>query len=500
MAITRPTTSQLMQIGQRLGMTLSEQDAAEYLACMASHLACYDLIDAEPDEIPAVKYPRTSGRRPAPNENPCNAWAVMCEVRGAPQGKLAGRTIALKDNISLAGVPMSNGARTLEGHVPIFDATIVTRMLNAGAMIKGKAVCEQFCLSGSSHTSNPLPVHNPHRHGYSAGGSSSGSAALVALGEVDMAIGGDQGGSIRIPATLCGLVGMKPTFGLVPYTGIMPIEATLDHTGPITSTVADNALLLEVLAGADGLDPRQYSPQVARYTEALHKSIAGLRIGVLTEGLALPNLEPGVRESVLAAAARLGALGAVVEDVSIPEHPLGAALWVPIGLEGLQWQMMLGNGMGMNWKGLYDVALMETHAAWRQRADDLSATMKLSMLLGQFGIDHYRGRYYAKAQNIARRLKQAYDQALTRHDLLLMPTLPITAQPLPGPDASITDMVSHAFEMLGNTAQFDITGHPALSVPCGTQDGLPIGMMLVGSYWQESTLYQAASAFETTGD
>src|ERR671928_1696634 len=138
------------------------------------------------------------------------------------------------------------------------DATIVTRILDAGGTVIGKTVCEYFCFSGGSHTSAAGPVHNPRKMGYSAGGSSSGSGAVVAAGEVPMAIGGDQGGSIRMPSAFCGIYGMKPTHGLVPYSGIMPIELTLDHTGPMTATVEDNALLLEVLAGPDGLDPRQY--------------------------------------------------------------------------------------------------------------------------------------------------------------------------------------------------------------------------------------------------
>ena len=157
----------------------------------------------------------------------------------------------------------------MEGYTPEIDATIVTRILQAGGTIAGKAHCENFCLSGGSHTNAAGPVHNPWKRGYMAGGSSSGSAALVAAGEVDMAIGGDQGGSIRIPSSNCGVYGMKPTHGLVPYTGIMPIEQTIDHVGPITGNVADNALFLEVLAGEDGLDPRQYAPEVHRYTEAL---------------------------------------------------------------------------------------------------------------------------------------------------------------------------------------------------------------------------------------
>src|SRR5262249_25149589 len=174
--------------------------------------------------VPEVKYPRTPGYRPEGAENPHNAWYVKTTVKGAPGGKLTGKTVVLKDNICLAGVPMMNGASTLEGYVPDVDATIVTRILDAGGTIVGKAHCEYFCFSGGSHTNATGPVHNPRKPGYSAGGSSSGSAALVAAGEADMAIGGDQGGSIRIPAAYCGIYGMKPTHGPRPYALHMPIQ------------------------------------------------------------------------------------------------------------------------------------------------------------------------------------------------------------------------------------------------------------------------------------
>ena len=172
----------------------------------------------------------------------------------------------------------------------MIDATIVTRMLDAGGTIVGKTHCEYFCFSGGSHTCAAGAVHNPHKMGYSSGGSSSGSAVVVATGEVDMAIGGDQGGSIRIPAAFSGIYGMKGTHGLVPYTGVMPIEITIDHTGPMTRNVRDNALLLEVLAGPDGLDPRQGTPKVANYTEALGGGVKGLRIGVVKEGFGASEL------------------------------------------------------------------------------------------------------------------------------------------------------------------------------------------------------------------
>ena len=266
MPVSVPTPAQLKDIAAEMGLALTDADIDSFITLMKPSIEGYNVVDALPNNLPPVKYPRTPGHRPGPEENKHNAWYYKSTVQGAPQGKLKGKTIVLKDNVMLAGVPMMNGASTLEGYMPEVDATIVTRILDAGGTILGKAHCEYFCLSGGSHTNATGSVHNPHKRDFSAGGSSSGSAVLVALGEADMAIGGDQGGSIRMPSSFCGTYGMKPTHGLVPYTGIMPIEIYVDHTGPITATVKDNALLLEVIAGADGYDPRQYAPVVHPYT------------------------------------------------------------------------------------------------------------------------------------------------------------------------------------------------------------------------------------------
>ena len=231
MTVALPTPDQLRAVADQCGLALTDEDVTSFRGLMQGSVDAYNAVGAMPDEVPIVKYPRTPGYRPGPEENPRNAWYRKSTVKGAASGKLKGKVVALKDNIMLAGVPMMNGSATLEGYVPDFDATIVTRMLDAGAEIAGKVHCESFCMS-------------------------SGSAVVVALGEVDMAIGGDQGGSIRMPSSFSGTYGMKPTWGLVPYTGVMPIEIFVDHTGPMTANVADNALLLEVLAGDDGYDPR----------------------------------------------------------------------------------------------------------------------------------------------------------------------------------------------------------------------------------------------------
>jgi amidase len=500
MAVQMPSPEQMRDVARRCGLSLSEADLDSFRGLFAGYVAAYNLVDAMPDEVPAVKYPRTPGYRPGPAENPRNAWYRKTSIKGAASGKLKGKRVAIKDNVMVAGVPMMNGAATLEGYVPEFDATIVMRILDAGGEIAGKTHCEYFCLSGGSHTNATGPVHNPHKMGYSAGGSSSGSAVVVALGEADMAIGGDQGGSIRIPASFSGVCGMKPTWGLVPYTGIMPIEIFVDHTGPMTATVADNALLLEVIAGDDGYDPRIKAPTVHPYTRMLDGGVTGLKIGVVKEGFQQAGAEKAVSEKVHAAAARLGSLGAKVEEVSIPMHLLAPAIWTPIGVEGLTQTMMWGDGYGLSRSDLYAVSLMDVHRGWRQRANELSETTKLFLMLGTYINGAHGSRYYGKAMNIARRLTAAYDQVLAQVDLLLMPTTPMKATPLPGPEASREEYVQRALEMIGNTAPFDITHHPAMSVPCGMADGLPVGMMLVGKHFDEPTIYRAAHAFERSGD
>jgi amidase len=256
MPITPPTAGDLARIAQRYGLHLQPPDLESFRALAGGLLASYDEVERL-YEASAPEPPQRPWQWPAGGGNDLGAWYVTTEITGRPDGPLAGRRVAVKDNIAVAGVPMMNGSRTVEGFVPRRDATVVTRLLDAGATIAGKAVCEDLCFSGGSHTSRSGPVHNPWDRSRTAGGSSSGSAALVAAGQADLALGGDQGGSIRIPSAFCGTVGHKPTHGLVPYTGAFPIENTLDHLGPITRTVPDAALMLGVLAGPDGLDPRQ---------------------------------------------------------------------------------------------------------------------------------------------------------------------------------------------------------------------------------------------------
>ena len=498
MPVRKPSIEDLRKAATAFHLTLTPDDLASFRGLTDGVIASYRRLDELSEPRPAVRYPRTTGYRPGPDENKLNAWYWKCSIKGAPSGKLAGKKFAIKDNVCVAGIPMMNGTAVLEGYVPDIDATVVTRILDSGGEIAGKAVCESLCFSGGSHTSDPMPVHNPHKRGYTAGGSSSGSGALVAAGEVDMAIGGDQGGSIRIPASWCGIAGHKPTYGLVPYTGVFPIELTLDHTGPMARTVADVAVFLEAIAGPDGLDPRQRDVRTDKYTEAIKGSVSGLRLAIVKEGFGWEGAsEKDVDQMVQDAVHKLERLGAKVTTISLPMHRDGIHIWNAIAVEGATMLMVRGNSMGTNWKGHYTTSLLDVFAkGWQSRADDLSETTKLVVMLGQYMQDNYHGRYYAKAQNIARSLRGAYDEALQQADLLVMPTLPMKATPIPSPTASREEYVARALEMIPNTCPFDVTGHPALTVPCGMSGGLPVGMMLVGRHWEDGTVLRAGHAFE----
>ena len=205
-------------------------------------------------------------------------------------------------------------------------------------------------------------------------------------------------------------------------------------------------------------------------------------------------------DKVRNAAQVLARLGARLEEISVQMHLIGPAIWLPIAAEGATQQMMKNNGHGFNWKDLYVTSMVDLHAGWKACADGLSETLKLSLVLGEYFIQHYCGHFYAKSQNMARQLRAAYDSVLADYDLLLMPTLLLTATPLPKPGPPVEEVVALAFEMLPNTCPFDITGHPAISVACDLVDGLPVGMMLIGKHYDEATIYRAAYAFEQAGD
>src|SRR3954454_21075285 len=494
-----PSREELQRTAREFRFELTEAELETVAAAAPLTLAAFTRLDELPDERLPVKYPRADlGHRPSGAENPSNGWTWRCSIPGAPDGPLAGRRVAVKDNTCVAGVPMLNGSPIMEGYVPREDATVVTRLLDAGAEIIGKTAVPAFCFDGGGLTGYPEPQPtNPHDAALLCGASSNGSAAVVVTGQAELPLGGDQGGSIRLPASWSGCCGHKPTHGLVPYTGIFPIELTLDHIGPMAMTVADCALMLDAIAGEDGLDPRQIGVVTQPYTQGLELGADGLRIGVLREGFQISEVsEADVDAAVRAAADALAQAGADVDDVSVPMHRDGRAIWNAIAIEGATDLMVRGDAFGTNHKGHYTTDLVDFYGRGRRaRGHDYSVTVKLTVLLGGYLSDRYNHHYYAKAQNLARRLKAHYAEALECFDVLIMPTTAMKAQPIRA-DPAIPDVLAAALGNLHNTSPFDVTGHPALSVPCGTSDGRPIGMMLVGRHFDDATVLRAGHTYE----
>ncbi len=508
-----PSPRDILEIATDFGIDMSVGEAATYASLMAPAVRSYRHLEDLPERKPPVKYPRTPGYRPKAEDNPYNAWYWRTEIEGAAVGPLKGERVAIKDAICVAGVPMMNGSALLEGYVPDVDATVVTRLLDAGATVVGKTNTEDCSLSGLGHTCALGPVRNPHKPAHAPGGSSAGSAAALAAGDVDLALGGDQGGSIRRPAAWSGVYGLKPTYGLVPYTGCAMIEMSLDHIGPMANSTEGVARLLSVMAGPDPFDPRQRGvivPNFVRdYRPALERGVAGMKIGIVKEGLGqrrrddlgYPGSEEVVDNKVVAAARRLQGLGAVVSEVSIPMHTMGPYIYRGIINEGAAAFMIGGNGAGTNWAGFYNTTLAEAFARGRRaRANDLAAPVLTNLFTGAYLQRNYHGRYYAKAQNVRHLLTGAYDATLESHDLLIMPTVPFRAPPLPPPDCAIEESVAAAANMASNTCQANLTGHPSMSVPCGMAEGLPIGMMITGRAFEDFSVIAAAAAFESLGD
>ncbi len=498
MAIPVPTIEELESISQRWKLNLTGDELAVYQALVEGALGSYSHVDAM-YQASRPTPPERDSYIPEDADNPLNAWYYRCRIEGAGSGRLAGKTFAIKDNVSVAGVPMMNGSRIVEGYTPWVDATVVTRILEAGGTILGKSACEDLCFSGASHTCVTGPIRNPWDTARTAGGSSGGSGALVASGEVDMAIAGDQGGSIRMPSCWCGVAGLKPTFGLVPYTGAYPIEWTIDHLGPVAANMADLADFLTVLAGPDGDDPRQVgAPTGIDYAAGMDDGIDGLRIGVVTEGFGWDGLsDPASDAMVEAAAHRLADAGAVVENVSIPEHRDAIHVWNVIATDGAMWQMIRGNGYGMNYRGLYDPEQIEhSLRGWQEKAHLTSMTLKFVILCAEHTIGQTGGGAYARASNVRPQINAAVDSALDRYDVLCYPTLPFPAKEIPSADAPIVDYVARALEMIPNTAVSNVTGNPDLTVPVAGGKGMPVGMSIVGRQWDEATLIRVGRAYE----
>src|SRR5215470_12844177 len=506
-----PSVDEVVTVARELGIHLGPDEAVLYRKYLMEQLKDLDnFVQARLEEPapPMVSAARAPGHRPRPEEDPLNAWTWKCRIEGVAQGALAGKTVSFKDHIAVAGMPMSLGSFALDGFIPDFDATVVTRVLEAGGTIIGKNVMNG--LSGGFGTGGGIGDYgrplNPHNHDHVTGGSSSGSGAAVAAGEVDISFGGDQGGSIRIPAAFCGIVGHKPTFGLVSHFGIgFGSDQSIDYTGPMTRTVADAATALEVAAGYDPYDPRSTRDVPARMDVRgrLADGVAGLRVGVLQEGF--DEAEGDVRDLVLAAVDVLARAGADVSKVSIPAHHAVRTAQAALSGEGALAIFRTGF-FGAFTRTYYPASLVAAiNALWATQADVLAPRTKLSLIAAELSRRNYHGRVYSKAQNVRPTYIKAYDDVLADVDVLVMPTCITTAPRNHRPGSyleAVEDNLTSASRVGSrNTQPFNYTGHPALALPVGKSTaGLPVSMQLVGRFFDDPLLMRVAYAFQHATD
>ncbi|KAF8168450.1 amidase signature enzyme [Crassisporium funariophilum] len=519
------------------GMVISNpQDVKDYAAILAAfHDSAQGLL-AMDDYIPPslrpdlARYPRENVSFPklGSKENPFGGWACKFTIedkqKTSQAGLLEGRTVVLKDCISVAGVPCTLGTDAISPPwVPSVDATIVTRILQAGGIIVGKASTESMCQSASSFSSCTGPVDNPYAPGRSAGGSSSGCAVLVADGSCDMSIGADQGGSIRMPSAFCGLVGLKPTFGLVPYTAISSNEWQHDYAGPMCRTVADTALLLQVIAGADGIDDRAgvgcpLPADVQPYSTLLEfpgtdeaTPLKGKKIGILKEAFNMPVLDPRVGEKVKEAARLFERLGAVVEEVSVPMHSIAPTIWMAAN-RCVGGRTRLGEQAGHRQYYLNDLH-EKMYPIKQENWEKLIGATINSQLNTLYAWEKMPG-LYGKAMNKFLEIRHAYDAALETYDCLILPTVAFVANTHPLLTATTLQKIQKSVGQGLNCCPFNGTGHPAITLPIGTlppdkadwvTEGcgelrLPVGMQIVGKWFDEVEILRFGKAWEGSWD
>jgi aspartyl-tRNA(Asn)/glutamyl-tRNA(Gln) amidotransferase subunit A len=408
---------------------------------------------------------------------------------GEDPGPLAGVPIALKDNLCTRGVPTTCSSRILEGWLPPYDATVVTRLARAGAVVVGKTNMDEFAMGSSTETSAFGPTRNPHDTGRVPGGSSGGSAAAVAAGFAPLALGSDTGGSIRQPAALCGVVGMKPTYGTVSRFGLVAFASSLDQIGPFATTVADAALLFEVIGGHDPADSTSLNRPTPRVLSVLDDGVDGLTVGVLTE--LFGGADPDVAERCHQAAAACEAAGARVVEVSVPEVILGLSAYYLIAPGEASSNLARYDGVRYGLRvDAEDTVAMNTAT----RSAGFGAEVKRRIMLGTYVLSAgYMDAYYNQALRVRTRIIEGFDVAYRSCDVLLGPTTPTTAFALGAKTGDPLTM----YQSDVCTIPSNLAGHPAITVPFGPgADGLPVGVQLLGPALSEGTLLKVAAVVE----
>jgi amidase len=498
----RPTPAELLQIGAREHLELTEAEAAELEPSINNLLAALEQLHDVPGlERPASPYTeRDAGHRPSAAEDPFNAFVRLCDVRGAVSGILAGKRIGLKDNIDVAGIPTTNGSATA-AFVPSHDAVVVERILAAGGRIVGKLNMDNFGAGASGESSAFGPPLNPHDATRSAGGSSGGSGSAIASGAVDVALGVDQAGSARIPASFCGVVAIKATHGLVPTHGVTHLDHTLDSVCPMASDVEGAALLLEAIAGDDWRDPQWVKGAVPpAWHLSGHEDVEGLRVGVVRESLDEDLCSPDVIASARSVADVLRRAGCDVRDVSIPiwRQALPIAQVLICHLVGA---MVRSEGVGSGHLGYVDTGRARAFAvARRAESSLLPAYFKTWMLLESYLHEQYLNTSFGMLQNLRLRVRADIERTLADVDLLLTPTTPETAPTLLPPETAPQGSATRILRSLPfNTAPLNLSGHPVLALPSGRdQLGLPTSIQLVAKSFQEALTIRVGRHVESS--
>jgi aspartyl-tRNA(Asn)/glutamyl-tRNA(Gln) amidotransferase subunit A len=408
---------------------------------------------------------------------------------GGDAGTLAGVPIALKDNMCTRGIPTTCSSRILDGWRPPYDASVVERLRAAGAVVVGKTNMDEFAMGSSTESSAFGPTRNPHDTSRVPGGSSGGSAAAVAAGFAALALGSDTGGSIRQPAALCGVVGLKPTYGAVSRYGLIAFASSLDQIGPFATTVADAALTLDVIGGHDPCDSTSLDRPTPRTLSVLDDGVDGLTVGVLTE--LLDGADPDVVARVRQAADTFAAAGARVEEISVPEVRLGLSAYYLIAPAEASSNLARYDGVRFGLRvDAEDTPSMNTAT----RSAGFGAEVKRRIMLGTYALSAgYFDAYYGQALRVRTLIINGFAAAYQRCDLLLGPTTPTTAFPL----GSKVDDPLQMYLSDVCTIPSNLAGHPAISVPFGSgDDGLPIGVQLLAPALQEGTLLRAAAVLE----
>ncbi|WHY72786.1 Asp-tRNA(Asn)/Glu-tRNA(Gln) amidotransferase subunit GatA [Fictibacillus enclensis] len=450
-----------------------------------------DLVDASYDRISQVE-----GKVQAflsLNEEQARRMAKELDdvLAGYPGERiLAGLPIALKDNISTKGLRTTSGSKILDNFNPIYDATVANRLYEAGAVTIGKLNMDEFAMGSSNENSGFHVTKNPWNTDYVPGGSSGGSAASVAASEVLFSLGSDTGGSIRQPAAYCGVVGLKPTYGLVSRFGLIAFASSLDQIGPITRTVEDNAYLLQAIAGHDPMDSTSANVDVPDYLSSLTGGIKGLRIAVPKEYLS-EGVNPEVKEKVIEALKVLEAQGATWEEVSLPHSKYALATYYLLSSSEASANLSRFDGVRYGVRSDNAENLLELYK--NSRSEGFGDEVKRRIMLGTFALSSgYYDAYYKKAQKVRTLIKNDFEQVFNDFDVIIGPTTPTTAFKIG--EKTDDPLTMYANDIL--TIPVNLAGVPAISVPCGFSNGLPVGLQIIGKHFDERTIYRVASVYE----